>query len=405
MTVRESPALWPALGTAVAVGACIGCVASLDSAAWRVPATATLGFVVTLLFLVHGVRKRGVVPASKTRTADVEAVATIGVTGVAVETAVAIRQAQRGQDLAGHLEACRQLFDRARHDSSSVVDETEAAAFTIVERLREVDTTINGLLAHLSRPDQRIAELIERADVKLTVNRHRIDEFIEHREQTIGQSKDRLKEIDGLTANLDGAVQAIRDIARQTNMLALNATIEAARAGAAGAGFAVVAKEVKDLSQRSDQFAVKVREDIETLRTSIQANVSAMFGDAADSERVDLKEVQVAIDELAGDLESIVAHEKDLVSRAHGESLAVAGPVAELIGSIQFQDVTRQRLQFLGRIFAVAQQHLLEMEAVIGDSASELPLPDLPSFRAAVLEQGPSQPRADLGSAALIQLF
>lgn len=67
------------------------------------------------------------------------------------------------------------------------------------------------------------------------------------------------KEADSITS----VVKTIRDIAAQTNLLALNATIEAARAGEHGRAFNVVAKEVRNLSDKVSESISEVKSNVE----------------------------------------------------------------------------------------------------------------------------------------------
>lgn len=84
---------------------------------------------------------------------------------------------------------------------------------------------------------------------------------------------DEMEKVQASSKEILGVVTTLDDFAQQTNLLAMNASIEAAHAGETGKGFAVIAREIKELASQTSQWSAKIGEIITTVISQIQHSV------------------------------------------------------------------------------------------------------------------------------------
>ena len=123
-----------------------------------------------------------------------------------------------------------------------------------------------------------------------------------------------MKEISSCGEDTAKIVKTIDEIAFQINLLALNAAVEAARAGEAGAGFAIVAEEVRTLAIRSAEAAKDTSELIGTTLKHIQEGADILketldefykMGEEGGKTMTFLNEIKAASNEQSGGIEQV----------------------------------------------------------------------------------------------------
>ncbi|EAR08224.1 methyl-accepting chemotaxis protein [Reinekea blandensis] len=112
----------------------------------------------------------------------------------------------------------------------------------------------------------------DNSETNASNNRQRMRSLTEQIDNTTGV----ISKLNEHAQQINSILTTIQGIAEQTNLLALNAAIEAARAGEQGRGFAVVADEVRSLSQRTHEATGEIQTMIEALGEHTRSAVTQM---------------------------------------------------------------------------------------------------------------------------------
>ena len=132
---------------------------------------------------------------------------------------------------------------------------------------------------------------------------------------------ERLSVINGNAEKITAVVTAIGEINKRTNLLSLNASIEAEKAGAAGVGFAVVAREVGRLAEQTAAAADDIENIVKDTRTAVASDVSEMekFSDEVRAGGAEISRIISEMDDLAARIQTVAPHAARLAENVRSQ--------------------------------------------------------------------------------------
>lgn len=208
--------------------------------------------------------------------------------------------------------------------SSSIIDISDGA--------KEVDSLSQDGLKQLQTLEEEMREIITAAN----------------------KAGERIIKLKNSTDEIDEIISVITNIAEQTNLLALNAAIEAARAGEYGRGFNVVADEIRQLSQDTQESLQAVSEIVYNLTQETTQTVEII-----NSNNQKIEAGEKTLEETSGRFKVIADNIQSMVMKID-EAASASEQISA--GSQEISAITEQQATS-AREFTDLARNLAEMAA------------------------------------------
>jgi methyl-accepting chemotaxis protein len=255
-----------------------------------------------------------------------------------------------------HLVSLRLQLDKALQGS-------ETSALQVIDR-------INGI--HRSAADQleriRCTETNGESLQRIMKEKALVDNqlgailqmFVETQEKEVEANLERLRRLQEVKA-LGTMVEDISHVARQTNFLSINAAIEAARAGEAGRSFAVLAAEIRELSNQTGNVATEIGHRIHKATDGLDDELARVneVSDRSTSSgnmRKVIADISAMQDRFAQSMDQLELQKViSDVLRGHQD---VENQIADTLGHVGSQDILRQQIECVQEALLTVQRTL-----------------------------------------------
>ena len=148
-----------------------------------------------------------------------------------------------------------------------------------IEETNELIENVSASMQQISASSDEIASFAKKSARQTEVGSDNIKSTIESMEEinsAVSNTVTIINDLDNTSQEIGGILDLITNIAEQTNLLALNAAIEAARAGEHGRGFAVVADEIRALSEETTNATENIANLVKIIKNKSQNGLESI---------------------------------------------------------------------------------------------------------------------------------
>jgi methyl-accepting chemotaxis protein len=272
------------------------------------------------------------------------------------------------RDMTSNISTATSSMEEVVRELQATVSEQGAALQQQASSVSETVATVGELSRSADQVSDVARRVLEEAD-RSVQNSKRGLEAIQQSVQGMNDVREQVQNIattildlSERTQQIGSIIATVDDFAERSSLLALNASIEAARAGEAGKAFSVVAGEVKNLAEQSQQATEKVREILSDIQRTTH---TAVMVTEEGSKRVDRGVELVTsagdiIGTLAGAIGSSADSAKQIAAAARQQNNGIEQISVAMAGIEQFSkqnvEATRQTEATAQTLAAVSKQ-------------------------------------------------
>jgi len=263
----------------------------------------------------------------------------------------------------------------------------------IVKKARIMGVQIAGESAQVNKLLQNSFNTAQKqktqADNLTEVNQQSMQQIVDNMNAVSNmllQFKETMSELNRNAESIHKIIKLIQGISFQTNILSLNAAVEAARAGEAGAGFAVVAEEVKSLADRVNNATEEISLNVNTLTRYVEKTTASNeeIIRFTKKTRNDTESATVEINKQVGAIRDMSANVADDMKEALNFSMNLAGHTEQMlelstrarIGQGQFEHILNISREYRSRIQELIESMYMQGTDIFDDQYRPIPETD-----------------------------